>query len=212
MSCAFDSKRQSWHWCVWSMQVDKSLADALEGLRLRKEIATLTPQHSREINSWYQGMKVKTGKTLASLQVYHYSFNINTTSRHGPKALRAVTAWPSPNFHGASPMPWWQFNFSEMRRPCKWHACTALYLHSLKHDVAYSLSPAVHFRVVMFTAVCTVVSSFSNVDTARCYLLVSGDFYLRQGWRKMQDHCSLVIILYKKAQLTHREARNSLGI
>jgi len=53
------------------MQVDKSLAEALEGLRLRKEIATLTPQHSREINSWYQAMKVKTGKTLASLQVYH---------------------------------------------------------------------------------------------------------------------------------------------
>jgi len=51
------------------MQVDQSLAKAVEGLKLCQEIATLTPQLSREINRWYQGMKVKTGKTLASLQV-----------------------------------------------------------------------------------------------------------------------------------------------
>lgn len=51
-----------------SSEVDRSLSNAIEGLKLCQEIATLTPQHSREINSWYQGMKLKTGKTLASLQ------------------------------------------------------------------------------------------------------------------------------------------------
>jgi len=43
-----------------------------------------------------------------------------------------------------------------------------LYLQS-KHDVAYSLFPAVHFRVVMFTAGCTALS----VDTAQRFLLVT---------------------------------------
>jgi len=56
------------------MQVDKSLAKAVEGLKLCQTIATLTPQMSREINRWYQGMKVKTGKTLASLQVFKLLF------------------------------------------------------------------------------------------------------------------------------------------
>jgi len=51
------------------MQVERILARNIEGLKMCDEIATLTPQHSRQINSWYQGMKVKTGKTLASLQV-----------------------------------------------------------------------------------------------------------------------------------------------
>jgi len=51
------------------MQVDQSLAEALESLKLcQQKIATRAPQLSREINRWYQGMKVKTGKTLASLQ------------------------------------------------------------------------------------------------------------------------------------------------
>ena len=58
------------------LQTDRSLSKAIEGLKLSKEIATLTPQHSREINSWYQDMKVKTGKTLASLQVRCLFFNI----------------------------------------------------------------------------------------------------------------------------------------
>jgi len=62
------------------MQVDVSLAKCIEGLKLCKEIATLTPQQSREINSWYQGMKVKTGKTLASLQVHCCTFNLTQYS------------------------------------------------------------------------------------------------------------------------------------
>jgi len=60
-----------------------------------------------------------------------------------------------------------------------------------KHDVAYSLFPAVHFRVVMFTAACTVVGSFSCHRST----FSAGEFYLRQGWRKMQDHCSWVIVV-----------------
>jgi len=56
-----------------NLQIDRSLAKAIDSLKLCKEIATLTPQHSREINSWYQGMKVKTGKTLASLQVLGFT-------------------------------------------------------------------------------------------------------------------------------------------
>ena len=61
--------------CV-DLQVDRSLAKAIDALKLCKEIATLTPQNSREINSWYQGMKEKTGKTLASLQVHCFTFSI----------------------------------------------------------------------------------------------------------------------------------------
>jgi len=63
-------------------QVDRSLAEAIDSLKLCKDIATLTPQHSREINNWYQGMKVKTGKTLASLQVCCYTFSITTVFLH----------------------------------------------------------------------------------------------------------------------------------
>ena len=58
-----------YYYYYYDWQVDRSLARAIERLKLCKEIATLTPQRSREINCWYQEMKVKTGKTLASLQV-----------------------------------------------------------------------------------------------------------------------------------------------
>jgi len=60
----------------YKLQIDGSLTSAIEHLRIRKEIATLTPQYSREINNWYQGMKTKMGKTLASLQVLCGCFSI----------------------------------------------------------------------------------------------------------------------------------------
>jgi len=65
------------------------MSNAIEGLKLCQEIATLTPQHSREINSWYQGMKLKTGKTLASLQVRCYCFSVAVFSA----AVVTLTAW-----------------------------------------------------------------------------------------------------------------------
>ena len=73
---------------------------------------------------------------------------------------------------GKSHTPWCQFNFSEMTSNETTMQVTCLHIIVLavcKHDVAYSLFPAVHFRVVMFTAGCTALS----VDTAQRFLLVT---------------------------------------
>jgi len=75
--------------------------------------------------------QLHTSFSAHSLIVHFTEHRICFTTIQAATALRAVTAWPSPNFHWASHMSWCQFNFSEMRRPCKWHACTSLYLQSL---------------------------------------------------------------------------------
>ena len=56
-----------------------------------------------------------------------------------------------------------------MRRPSMQVTCLHIIVLAVsKHDVAYSLFPAVHRRVVMFTA-----GSALSVDTAQRFLLVT---------------------------------------
>jgi len=86
------------------------MAEAIEGLKLCKEIATLTPQHSREINNWYQGMKVKTGKTLASLQVHCYTFTI---TRYNCISFSIVAFSPLKSWLGIQPAKMWLELFKE---------------------------------------------------------------------------------------------------
>ena len=56
----------------------QSLEQTVEMLKGVKRIPTLTPQDSQAIARFYQGLKYRTGKTLASLQVL--ALNISATN------------------------------------------------------------------------------------------------------------------------------------
>jgi len=116
----------------------------------------------------------------ALLHSEHLSFKNNKPSR----PFR-----PSPNFHSAKATcddAHSTFNETYMQVTCPNVTVLAVSKH-----LAYSLFPAVYFWVVMLTAGCTVICSFSRHQP----MFSAGDFYLCQVWWKMQDHCSLVIIV-----------------
>ena len=121
------------------------------------------------------------------------AYRVHSVTIDNRRALKSPiqAACRSPNFYWAKVICH-DANSTEMTANKTSMQVTCLHIIVLavsKHDIAYSVFPAIHFRVVMLF--CWLLCSFSWHRPT----FSASDFYLRQGWRKMRDHCSWVIVV-----------------